>query len=184
MIRLDLALAFINNGGQVQRWHTWPTIKEDTVAAHSFGVAWFCVLIYNFKPSAALLIAALQHDLAEFSVGDVPAQVKIDPEVARAMDILEDRAIELAGMPRLPLTEEERLVLTFADKLDGLWFMVRERRLGSRVTGMVVHRTHVYLGKLLNEFPAQSNDLKKNAVALMNELLNQHKVALGEFTLI
>lgn len=177
-VSLHNMMMFIRDGGQVRRWHTWPIIKEDTVAAHSFGVAWLCVLMYNFKPSVELLLAAMQHDLAEYAVGDMPAQVKLDDDMNRAMNVLEDRAIEKAGMPRFPLTEEERLVLIFADKLEALWFMVQERKLGNRNTSLVVHRTHIYLGKLLAQLT--TNSVRNNARNLLDELLTQHRDALGE----
>lgn len=181
-IDLTKMVEFVINGGQVRRWHTWPVIKEDSVAAHSFGVAWWCILIYNFRPGVFLLMAALQHDLTEFATGDMPAQVKLDEDLGRAMGVLEQRSLDLSGMPLAALTEEEQLVLVFADKLDGITCMVRERRFGNRTTGLVVHRTQIYLGTMLGKF--KSEPLRNNAEKLLNVMVQLWRNALGEVSVL
>src|SRR6267378_8094848 len=68
--QLTRKVNFIESGGYTQRMHCIPTIHPQSVAAHSFGVAWWCWLLTAGNPSANLLLAALAHDLPEHEVGD------------------------------------------------------------------------------------------------------------------
>lgn len=161
---------FVLNGGQVRRFHTWPLIKDNNLAEHQFGVAWWLIIMYEFKPSADLLLTALSHDLSEYDTGDLPAQVKLAPAMNEAMEELERRSMDTAGVPRPVLTAQERNALMFADKLDGIACMIRERRLGSRVTQVVVDRTEIYLTKMLKETWTTETTVRTNAMKLLNNL--------------
>lgn len=70
------SLEFMWRGGYTTRYHTERTLREDTVGHHSFNVA---AIVMYVRPdaSAALLRAALLHDVAEHVLGDIPAPVKI-----------------------------------------------------------------------------------------------------------
>ena len=70
-----LAILKVLEGGEVKRYHTMPTIGEQTVANHSWGVA---VILSWLKPdiSPKALLKALTHDVAEKQTGDMPAPTK------------------------------------------------------------------------------------------------------------
>lgn len=126
-------LKFIYHGGKVKRYHTSDTLTAQTVAEHSFGVAWLCVLL---KPLASreLLLAALAHDLGERILGDIPSPAKrLYPDIKRALDDAEQDLLDEAGLD-FPsnLTTEELTILKIADIFDGMLFCIRERRMGSK----------------------------------------------------
>jgi len=124
-------LDFIMAGGAVQRFHTMRTIHPQNVAEHSFGVAWLVYLLTGGKPSAALLLAALGHDLAEHVTGDLPAPAKralgLGPQFAAA----EDAAASAAGLLLPPLTDDEAKVLKLADTLELVLYCQRELAMGN-----------------------------------------------------
>lgn len=124
-------LNYVARGGVVQRMHMIPVLHRQNVAAHSFGVAWWCWALTNEKPSVNLLMAALAHDLAEGVVGDIPAPTKRMLQ-SGALDQAEHEADYNGGMPVFELTEEEARVLKLADSMDLLHYCVCEAQLGNR----------------------------------------------------
>lgn len=143
-------IKFIYNGGRTNRYHTVNVIKSQTVAEHSFGVAWFCYLISGTSPSSALLLAALSHDLAEHEVGDVTAPAKRnDPALKELIDRAEHSILAVNGLnfPRV-LTEQEKRTLKLADCFDGMMFCIRERKLGNKDIDVVFKNFDSYVVEL------------------------------------
>lgn len=149
---------FMWNGGETRRYHGFRMLMEDTVGHHSYNVA--CIIM-KVRPdaSAALLRAALKHDVAEHIVGDMPA-----PSKRAAPDYVHYEA-EKQGAPREvsrvsfrewfgsyeadtaaqhgvqldeDLTVEETWVLKFADSLDGMRFCINEMLLGNRTPRLML----------------------------------------------
>ncbi len=119
-------------GGHVRRFHTCRTIVPDTVGSHSYGVATLCVALTQGKPTSALLQAALQHDVIECLVGDMPRNVKWEwPELAKVVKVVEHTLEERHGL-RVPIDEREQTILHEADMLDLLYYTLEERLLGNR----------------------------------------------------
>jgi 5'-deoxynucleotidase YfbR-like HD superfamily hydrolase len=125
-------LQFILRGAAVTRFHVDPVIKPQTDGAHSFGVAWICYLLSNDKPSLNLILAALAHDLAEHKVGDVPFPTKhAIPGLNDQLNLLETSYLTAAGLG-FPLTDDEKRILSLADRLEGMCYCVQERALGNK----------------------------------------------------
>lgn len=92
--------------GHVKRWHNVNTIRDQTVAEHSFMVAIIALDLMNtimgldkaaaessMPKIAALLMAAIFHDMPEVVIGDPPTPAKRfmrdftgDPEIFTRMD--------------------------------------------------------------------------------------------------
>jgi hypothetical protein len=112
--------------GSTRRWHTNPVFAstDDRVDAHSARVA---ILILQFRPlaPAALLRAAIVHDLGENSVGDLALPVKREnPGLYAALEGLEGEALHAMGfdIPAHVLGAPERDLLHLCDGLDAyLW---------------------------------------------------------------
>lgn len=120
------------DGGAVQRFHTMPTLTDNTVAQHSHGVAVFCYLI-DPACSKDLLLAALMHDLAEQYTGDVPSPSKRVLGIREAFGKVEQELLGTVGFDiEHRLSEHDEIVLKLADCADGMMFCVRERTLGNR----------------------------------------------------
>jgi 5'-deoxynucleotidase YfbR-like HD superfamily hydrolase len=126
-------VAFIERGGRTLRCHTMPMLQTQSVAAHSYGVAWWCHLLSGESgASAKLLMAALKHDVAEHETGDVPSPTKDALKIRSLLNAYEARLEESAGLPVLHLTGNEDRILKLADSLELMQHCVRERRYGNR----------------------------------------------------
>lgn len=121
----------ILGGGVTRRFHTVDTVKEDNVAQHSFGVAWFCYILSPEQCTANLLLAALAHDLPEHEIGDVPSPTKrADPALWKGLHRMEREVLKLADL-EFEITEEQERILKLADCLDGLRHCVAEKERGN-----------------------------------------------------
>lgn len=132
--------------GAVKRWHTWPTLKDQDNAAHSWGVALILHQIapYNFN----VLVHALTHDLHEVDGGDVPYNVKKSyPRIKEALDSQEQDFIDHHEI--WPVVSEQDLhLLKWADMFELLLWCFRERDLGNQRIGIVIGRAYEALEKL------------------------------------
>lgn len=110
----------IRRSNQVRRFHTEPVIVEETVGHHSANVVAILIDLYQPEfPPAALIVAALYHDLDEYYTGDAPAPVKKEnPSVKAAMDRAGDRWRRHYKLTSPVLRQEEFAVLKFADAYD------------------------------------------------------------------
>lgn len=149
-------MEFVSRAGQVKRYHTWPVLLQETVAAHSFEVAWLCDFIWGEAQgaSAGLLRAALAHDLAEHLVGDHPADAKrrLDAALHDALTRVEEAVLEEHDFAyHQALTPEEAQVLRMADSLALMMHCVRERRLGNAGIAPVFARGSIYAEQRIKE---------------------------------
>lgn len=81
--------------------------------------------------SAALLKAALFHDLPEITTGDVPAVAKwINPELKDILQQIEDRFIEAYELEQ-PLTAFELRVLEWCDMMELIMYCMEEVKMGN-----------------------------------------------------
>lgn len=140
---------FMWNGGETRRYHGFRMLMEDTVGHHSYNVA--CIIM-KVRPnaSAALLRAALKHDMAEHIVGDMPAPTKRElPDYngghcepggtfRTIFGLYESETAKAHGV-RIDedLMPEETWVLKFADSLDGMRFCINEMLLGNRTPRLI-----------------------------------------------
>lgn len=148
-------ILFILKGGEVSRYHTIRTLQEETVAAHSFGVAWF---VYMLRPSscATLIMAALAHDLAEQYTGDLPAPSKRELGIGRQFGEFEDRLLRAQGLS-FELDAEQSRILKLADCLQGMLFCIRDRSLGNRGVDIVCQRYQDYIQERLSGEPREQD---------------------------
>ncbi len=110
----------LRRGGGVLRFHTEPSFRKETVAEHSFGVA---LILCEIAPEGALRVpllrAALYHDIAEQTTGDVPAPVKwANPDLSAWFEKRENRFRSQLGLDSVQLTRVEWDYLHMADTLD------------------------------------------------------------------
>ena len=162
-------LAFMRRGFAVERYHQRHTIKTDTVASHSAGVAGFIVLMaYPGLPSAQLLCAALAHDLPECETGDTPSPFKrgLSKDARKHIDQLEDKLLEDHGFA-YELSPMERVSLKIADCFDGLAFCCEERWRGNKE---IIGVAETYIKYLKEVSPAS---MTPNEIELRNILFDQ-----------
>lgn len=143
---MKLALEMVLKGGRVARFHTAPTIKCETVAEHSYLVAWLATLIVG-APRAELLLACLAHDLPEYVLGDMPSPAKKRLGMREAFRREEVSLYAAAGMPdyEAMLTPQECEVLKFSDNLAGYLKCKYEAQMGNTLLREMADRYHEYI---------------------------------------
>ena len=152
---------YIEDGSEVVRCHTFPTLRPQTVGQHSFAVAWWCAELMDGAPSVDLLMAALAHDLPEAKFGDIPAPAKraMTGDARGDLENAELDSMYDVGLPWFEgrLTPQERNVLKLADYLELLAYTVREMALGSRHrTLLLCHENAIaYVLQVLNSSHGQ-----------------------------
>ena len=139
------------SSGEVLRYHAEPTIQQQNVAEHTWGVL---VLINYLCPTAEvkLMRAALFHDTEERIIGDIRAPMKRalrNTEAKGPLDRLEDNAREQLGVPEIHLSRYEEHVLKLADYLESLRFVAIEHEMGNQRLKSVAQTLVTYLEKLL-----------------------------------
>lgn len=135
----------IRKGGGVKRFHTHPLLGENTVAAHSWGVA--TILLHICEPSMNLIKAALYHDIFEYLTGDVPFTAKRDtPELAAALEVAERKAGIVMEVDILwNLLPEEEVLLKTADMLDLCFFCIDQVKLGNSAMNSIFNNGYQFL---------------------------------------
>lgn len=134
-------LRFIRAGMETKRYHIVPTLGINTVAHHSFGVAWLAMLLA--QPLLAqkhigehelllLTIAALSHDLPEHVTGDVPFTAKRELQLRSIFGDYENALLTEIDLA-FTLADSMTRILEMADCMDGALFCLRERQMGNKL---------------------------------------------------
>jgi 5'-deoxynucleotidase YfbR-like HD superfamily hydrolase len=125
---------FCYDAGQVRRWHTKGyVIREDNVAAHSWGVVMWILMLHP-NPSTSLLRAAATHDVPEFLTGDMPRWAKQEnPKLKQELDLAEAAISKEWGfITEENLTLDDRQWLKAADLFDA-WMFIRQNLLAGNL---------------------------------------------------
>ena len=154
------ALQFLWDGGQVKRYHTRSVLKEQTVAEHTFGVLSILFIICE-EVGPALFQAALTHDVAEATTGDVPAHTRRALRENGTSDPLKDleEVLLRENGVYMPLTHEEERLLKMADVLDGMRYCAQELSMGNRTIRDIYYRYREY-ARELNPTPIEQRVIR------------------------
>lgn len=135
-------LDFIRNAGETKRFHTWPVLRQQNVAEHSWHVAMLLWFIFgNDEPGLRmpLMMAALTHDAAEWKVGDLPSPGKRAmsehfPDFREKWGEMEQGILKEYAWDWESLLEPwELAALKLVDSMDGALYCVRERTMGNKL---------------------------------------------------
>lgn len=128
------SLPILYKAGEVRRFHTMRVLHPQDIAAHSWGVALVLLWLYaEDMPSAALLRAAIIHDMPEQETGDHPGHIKWqDDALCSALERRERWFLNDHGISEPTLDETERTLLAFADSAEGVWFCITEVTMGNK----------------------------------------------------
>lgn len=173
------ALELVVHGGHVVRFHTKPTLKEETVAEHSYLVAWLIALLLPELPSPQLLLAALAHDLPEHVLGDMPSPTKRLFGLETVFRDAEASIYKAAGLPDYEgmLTLAEAELLKFCDNMAGYLKCRYEQQLGNRHLDRIALRYREYLADNI----ANANYMDKSAaVDLLRWASSEQPISLQE----
>jgi 5'-deoxynucleotidase YfbR-like HD superfamily hydrolase len=137
----------LREAASVKRWHTQRTLREQTLAHHSYGVA---MLAWSLDPDCRkdVILACMKHDLPEFITGDMPAHTKRNhPAIAIMLEEAEKGCAPLYEDFHLTV-HEERLV-KFCDLLELVFFCNEERAMGNAYALGPMQKGLLWLWELL-----------------------------------
>ena len=173
---LNTALGYariMRAGGSVQRYHTARTVRSQTNADHSWGVAALVAQVYP-EASSTLFRAALFHDVSETFTGDIPTPARRDhPALAEAEHDASTHYNVMLGL-EFPLTPKEYDVLKWCDLMELLMWCAEDARLGNTFVVSMLHNGVKYLNE--KEAPTQeAGDLKEQFLTYIGPLLTTEK---------
>ena len=175
------ALEFRLRGGYTQRYHGLRNLMVDYVGHHSYNVAQILRFIASDLPAdrrALLLEAALDHDVAETIVGDMPAPTKrAIPGLRETFAVYEATIMAEHGLEIVEslLTPEEAKLLKAADSLDGMRFCTQELMMGNRLAIPTFDAFYSYVLALELEDGSRANRLFATWVAQWEKASGQRK---------
>lgn len=128
----------LRRGATLTRYHTHRVLRRQSVGEHSHGVAMLAASIFREAyPDATLpvelILAALEHDLAEYDVGDSPAPAKRrSPALKAALDEAEALVDDRLGLyATRSLLDPTARLMGACDELEFLFYSYDEMRLGN-----------------------------------------------------
>lgn len=145
--------------GRVARWHAHPTIHPQTVADHTYGVLqWLAYLVPRADLTKRLMLATLNHDVAELFTGDIPFTAKrAYPQFKTVLNEVEDDLHERLDVV-FALTAKEESLLKFADLAEMGHYALRERVLGNSTMDEVLDNVINALIKLVSEWDNEGDE--------------------------
>jgi 5'-deoxynucleotidase YfbR-like HD superfamily hydrolase len=121
----------------VKRYHTWPTVRIETVAEHSHGVAMIYLRLFadegeSYREDVMAVRWILENDLAELWTGDAPFPVKMRfPKMREAHKEVEREANMALGVRHPRFENHVVRRIKACDLLQMYLFGLHERRLGN-----------------------------------------------------
>lgn len=148
--------SLIGYGHSVTRWHTLPCLHRQTIAEHSWAVAKLVSRLYPgpAKDRLALIEAALDHDLVEAIIGDMPRPGRTEDHRR-----LEERTSIEMGLRNIP--KKLQPWLEWADLIEAGLYTLREMKLGNQNFVEVSLRVADYLQRSEREIPRELWDFAK-----------------------
>lgn len=122
---------------QVERYHTWPKARGQSVGEHTAQVMRIYCALFG-PPPAQVWLAILEHDMPEMRFGDLPFSGEYAPELKDAKAVVEARVRARMGLGlHVELTTDEKLRLKVCDLMDCFEWGWHESRMGN-LFGMTV----------------------------------------------
>jgi len=100
----------------IKRWHIVPTVVQQTVADHTYGVMVIALKLCSFLPRGcpvdpyAVLLEAMSHDMGEVGFGDVPSRERDTADEDAVLEWIKlnitQRIVKLADMLEMSFTLE------------------------------------------------------------------------------
>jgi 5'-deoxynucleotidase YfbR-like HD superfamily hydrolase len=136
---------------RVKRYHTFPTIHEQTVAEHSHRVAMIYLQLFG-TPRVEVLEYILKHDLGELGAGDTPFYSKRRvPELKDATNKAEKLGLADLGITLPDLFPEEWQNFKVCDLLEMLENGSIEEHMGNRYGRVVVENVMLALKGMVSD---------------------------------
>lgn len=136
-IRRDTRLA-----GLVMRYHTWPTLTQQTISEHTWQLLRIYIEIFG-PPPPLVTYYITYHDAPELKTGDAPFPIKMEnPDLKEILDRIEKKTfLEMLGKDMPELSMEEKVRVKICDLIEMHEFGVHERFLGNRYAEPIIEDT-------------------------------------------
>ena len=149
------------HAGGIRRYHTWPVIRQQTVAEHTWQVMRIMMTVDVGMCTTRLMHYAVLHDVGEMA-GDIPWPGKRNSRrLKEAMDEAEKRVrgdmVRKWNLPSLPvLTDAERAFFKCCECLEMWEFGMQERSMGNRYGTVIEARMIADAMGYLHELPTDT----------------------------
>lgn len=139
----DRVTACPHLSGTVLRYHTWPTLRSQTLAAHQHGVARIYVEVFGLTDASVnILYYCMMHDAGELSAGDPPyGAKKLGPGYLEGHRVAERVGLQRLGVQLPQLSEDAAARVKICDLLEMYEFGRAERRMGNEYAQPIIDDT-------------------------------------------
>ncbi len=139
--------------GTVTRYHAWPTLRQQTVAEHSFNVLRLYVQIWGDPPREVTRYIVM-HDLGELVTGDLPFPVKTRfPELKTITGSIESEAVKDMGFEWPELSDVHRTMIKICDLLEMTEYALLERQMGNHLALPIEEGTSEAVFSMVEQLP-------------------------------
>lgn len=158
----------LRNAGHVKRWHTTVTLRQQTVAEHTWQVMRIWFELYG-PPSKDVAITILLHDVAEIITGDLPHVVKRDnPRLKAELTRVEGLNQYRMFSHKLPkLSDGNRLRVKLCDLLEMAEFALEEINLGNKGAQAILYN----IESAINNFIKDTDECHPDILKVRERLL-------------
>jgi hypothetical protein len=138
---------------RVKRYHTWPTLHQETVGEHTFRVMSIYREIFGTPSNPDLIEYMLDHDITEIGIGDPPFPVKMNnPALKREYAVAEAQQALVMGLPTEYCIETADMMRFKVCDLLQMWeFGKIEKRMGNMLAIPIIDDTIQAALAILNE---------------------------------
>lgn len=156
----------------VPRWSILRKIRDQNIAEHSYYVTLYAGQIADFinwnGDRAALLDAALRHDIEEVYMADWPGPSKravVNPE-KYMMHVHNENQVrfgddyEKRGVVADNIVEDVNTILKVADLMDECFYLATEKQLGNKAVKDISQFCEIRLSKAIRALPERIADDK------------------------
>jgi 5'-deoxynucleotidase YfbR-like HD superfamily hydrolase len=134
----DSVLVDTRLAGQVERYHTWPILRRQSVAEHTWQILRIYAAICEGPLNPIIIQHIIFHDVGELQTGDIPYPLKRNnPTLKAEMDNLEYAAVDAqmvywnTALP-VELQPEEKVLVKQMEMLEMAEFGMSEVVLGNQ----------------------------------------------------
>lgn len=186
----DLVITDPRRSGDVKRYHTWPVLRQQTIAHHTWNVIRVLMTLWPDTPASAFRYAML-HDAGEIGPGDLPYPTKHrNPAVKAEIDRMENAT--LVGQGWDPLSLQEDLLnetedgclwkarIKVCDMIEMLEFGLEEVELGNRLGIPVVWQMRSFLEKYAEDMFESASDRGRIARYVEARITLHHEIMAQE----
>lgn len=128
---------------EVRRFHTWPVLRQQTIAEHSWQVLRIYEALWGW-PSPRLTRHIQYHDCGEIVTGDLPYPTKsLNPELKRTIDLAEKEGLAKMGIELEEITVGEHKQFKLAHLIEMFEYGLEELCMGNTFAEPVASRCKI-----------------------------------------